>query len=454
MNRGLYAGLPRTTARMRGLQVDGQIGATAVGDQTGQLVSTNTYIGYQAGQNTAQQASGVASGSGAGQWNTYIGYQAGQGNTSGDSNVAIGYQANSSFAGAQPQSSVFVGYQAGRGAAASLNSVNVGYQAGFSASGGGQNSQAVTIGAFAGTNSNVTAGVTIGYLAAYLGFSGTNAVIIGSSCCRNGSGSNSVAIGSLAGGNGAGTMNNGSGVIIGYQAGGGSGTGVMTNTNGVAIGFQACGLATVTNTNGVAIGSNAGYSQTAGSNVIVGYYAGYGPGASQTTANATTSGTGQTLIGYQTGQASSTAVSYITCLGWETTVGASGGVAIGTDHTGAAATTSTQDEIALGTANHTVHFFGGLKGTVVTKIANYAMAATDFTVLANGAITITLPAPTAGAVYVVKNISSSTVTVAQHASETIDGAASISMTSQYESVLLTSDGTNWFVLSANAGSIL
>ncbi|MFZ9751549.1 MAG: hypothetical protein ACO3CN_05555, partial [Candidatus Nanopelagicales bacterium] len=60
----------------------------------------------------------------------------------------------------------------------------------------------------------------------------------------------------------------------------------------------------------------------------------------------------------------------------------------------------------------------------------------------------TLPAPTTGAVIVFKRTDSSnnTCTITQNASETIDGAASMQLYYQYESVTLVSDGTNWFVV--------
>ncbi len=290
---------------MRGVAVDGQTGATVLGDQAGLPVSTNTYIGYQAGQSTVLGTGAVGAGT-AGQWNTFVGYQAGQPNVSGDSNTYVGYQAGPVVASGTN------GYQ----------NTCVGYQ-----SGGGNNPvQCVSIGY--GSSSFSAGGVAVGYssLARAAG-----CTAIGSSAIAN---SGAVTVGS-----GSGNTSAGQSVIVGSNSGPN-----VSASNQTFVGYQV------------------GKSNSSGVNTFIGYQAGYSPATLGTT-YATTTGTGQTCIGYQTGQAvvSATAPNYITCLGWETTVGASGGVAIGTDHTGAAATTSTQDEIKLGTANHTLNVPGKAK---------------------------------------------------------------------------------------------
>jgi hypothetical protein len=318
MNRGLYAGLPRTTVRMRGVNVDGQTGATAVGDQTGPLVSTNTYIGYQAGQNTTLGG------------NTFVGYQAGQGAAAfGD--VCVGYQAGLKDIGG---SNVFVGYQAGMNNVNNNAVVAIGYQAGLAGGSGG---------------------VAIGYTAGSGGLSNTGCVAIGNGAGGAGITNGTVAIGN-ASANAAATS---SCVCIGSSAGGGNNS---TLVGTVAVGYSAFNSAFGSTGTITCVGYFAGHASTTGNNTFFGYQSGYSPAALGTT-YATTTGTGQTCIGYQTGQAvvSATAPNYITCLGYETTVGASGGVAIGTDHTGAAATTSTQDAFQLGTSNHTIVSSGKVK---------------------------------------------------------------------------------------------
>jgi hypothetical protein len=68
-----------------------------------------------------------------------------------------------------------------------------------------------------------------------------------------------------------------------------------------------------------------------------------------------------------------------------------------------------------------------------------------------GAISITLPEVSLAARIIVKKIDSSVnvVTVATPGSETIDGAASLAISSENESYSLISDGTNWY--SASSG---
>ena len=89
---------------------------------------------------------------------------------------------------------------------------------------------------------------------------------------------------------------------------------------------------------------------------------------------------------------------------------------------------------------------------VKEKTEDYSAKFKDF-VLANangGAITITLPAvstPFIGARIEVKKIDSSTnaVTIATADSATIDGASTITLSTQYEAYTMVSDGSNWFV---------
>lgn len=128
-----------------------------------------------------------------------------------------------------------------------------------------------------------------------------------------------------------------------------------TGNQNTAVGYQAA-YSTTAGAFHAVLGYQALYAGTTGTgSTVVGFQAGYNPGGGTNTGNATTTGAGQTLIGAETGQTSSTQVSYIACFGYRATAGAAGAVAIGTDHTGAGATTGTQDEIKLGTANHTVN---------------------------------------------------------------------------------------------------
>lgn len=65
-----------------------------------------------------------------------------------------------------------------------------------------------------------------------------------------------------------------------------------------------------------------------------------------------------------------------------------------------------------------------------------------------GAFTVTLPAVSTDVYVTVKKIDSSTnaITVATPNSETIDGTSSLSLSSQYDSSTIVSDGTNYFIV--------
>lgn len=99
-----------------------------------------------------------------------------------------------------------------------------------------------------------------------------------------------------------------------------------------------------------------------------------------------------------------------------------------------------------------VRAFGGPHSrAITTKISGYNIAWSDSTILANGAITVTLPEPElarAGQVFTIKNISASTVTIGRAGTGIeIDGsAADLSITTQYASVTVQTDGSNWWTI--------
>lgn len=87
---------------------------------------------------------------------------------------------------------------------------------------------------------------------------------------------------------------------------------------------------------------------------------------------------------------------------------------------------------------------------VTTQTENYTAGENDI-VLADasgGPITVTLPAPDASVAVTVKKIDASAdaVTVATPGAETIDGDAERTLTGQYVSREITSDGTNYFII--------
>lgn len=90
---------------------------------------------------------------------------------------------------------------------------------------------------------------------------------------------------------------------------------------------------------------------------------------------------------------------------------------------------------------------------VVTKTAAYTATVSDKTILCDatsGAFTVTLPATQglSGITYYIKKVDSSgnAVTIDGNGSETIDGDTTVKITTQYEALLLQTDGSNWHVL--------
>ena len=111
-----------------------------------------------------------------------------------------------------------------------------------------------------------------------------------------------------------------------------------------AVGAEAMNLQTTGQYN-TAVGCKALGNQATGanSNTAIGHQA-----------LEVASGGGNTALGKDASIALTTN-NYTTALGYHTACSADGAVAIGTDHTGAGASSSTQDEIMLGTSNHTVN---------------------------------------------------------------------------------------------------
>jgi hypothetical protein len=90
-------------------------------------------------------------------------------------------------------------------------------------------------------------------------------------------------------------------------------------------------------------------------------------------------------------------------------------------------------------------------GVQTITAASDTLVDTDHTNLCDctsNAITINLPAASAGQQFVIKKIDSSSnaVTIDGFGSETIDGGLTAVINTQYESVTIISDGSNWFIV--------
>jgi hypothetical protein len=93
---------------------------------------------------------------------------------------------------------------------------------------------------------------------------------------------------------------------------------------------------------------------------------------------------------------------------------------------------------------------------IVETAVNDTLTTTDYTELvdcSSGARTITLPtaASASGRVYVIKKIDATgnAVTIDGDGSETIDGATTQTLSSQYDAMMIQSDGTEWWILSSS-----
>lgn len=249
--------------------------------------------------------------------------------TTGADHTAVGYQASASVSA--NSGTTAVGYQALK---ANTNPANtaVGYKA----------ATAIT-----NASSRTTA---IGYQALVALTSGSDNTALGdSTLAALVTGGSSTALGS--------------GALKAATSGGNTAVGASAMTAATsASGTTALGLsaaaAVTTGVNSVYIGQNAGYKPAG------------------TLANASVLGSSNTFVGYQTGVNSAgdysngTALghqalvngNYATALGKGTVAGAAGAVAIGVDHLGTSASTTTQDVIALGTVNHQVQISNNATG--------------------------------------------------------------------------------------------
>ena len=95
----------------------------------------------------------------------------------------------------------------------------------------------------------------------------------------------------------------------------------------------------------------------------------------------------------------------------------------------------------------------GFNGTTRTVTTTATASATDSVILADatgGAFTVNLPAASnrAGRVYTIKktDASANAVTVDGNAAETIDGALTKVLATQYASTMIVCDGSNWFII--------
>lgn len=97
-----------------------------------------------------------------------------------------------------------------------------------------------------------------------------------------------------------------------------------------------------------------------------------------------------------------------------------------------------------------VKLVGSLTLSYIAKTGTYTATDTDYAIdCTSGTFNLTLPTAVAkaGRVFIVKNSGAGTITVDTTSAQTIDGAASVSLSVQYQRVVVMSDGANWIILN-------
>lgn len=115
--------------------------------------------------------------------------------------------------------------------------------------------------------------------------------------------------------------------------------------------------------------------------------------------------------------------------------------------------------VGSSTPNSTLQVAGSVATGFAAKSTAYTLTVSDSVVTGNasgGAFTLTLPTAVGvtGRQYTLKKVDSSAnaVTVGTTSSQTIDGASTYSLASQYNYVTLVSDGANWNIVGTNVAA--
>jgi hypothetical protein len=119
-------------------------------------------------------------------------------------------------------------------------------------------------------------------------------------------------------------------------------------------------------------------------------------------------------------------------------------------------------------SNSTLNGTASVEGLKMTQrtvtAATYTAVTSDYTILCNttsNSITVSLPTAVGnkGLTYEVKKlVAANTVTIDPNGTQTIDGATTVAITSQYEALVLRSDGANWvktsnFSIAGGGGTV-
>ena len=88
------------------------------------------------------------------------------------------------------------------------------------------------------------------------------------------------------------------------------------------------------------------------------------------------------------------------------------------------------------------------KESIKTVNTAYTASVSDRVLLCSGTITVTLPpaSSAAGTVLTIKNVGTGAITIDGYSAETIDGAATKALSSQYDSCRIICNGTLWYII--------
>ncbi len=364
----------------------------------------------------------------------------------------------------------YVGNNAGKIGSWNINCVFMGYKSGYKSNGSYFNTFVGTMSGINNMNgsSNTFIGDESGYfntygkenvfVGAYSGFHNTTGnwnVFIGKeSGISNTTGLQNIFVGSYSGfKNTTGNYN----TFVGDQSG-------YYNTTGYENTFLGIWAGTYNSTGyyNILIGANSGYSNTTGSrNVYLGNYTG----------QYNTTGNNNVFIGESAGKNNASGSNNVF-------IGKSAGIASlgsnnvfignlsGSNETGSnklyidnsASTTPliygdfTKDSLSV---NGKLNVSGSVSMAVnVQSGCSYTATSNDYTILCNPATIMTINLPVAsgakGRIYIIKKLSLTginNITIIPNGTETIDGAANKVLSIQYESIMIQSNGFNWFIIA-------
>ena len=92
---------------------------------------------------------------------------------------------------------------------------------------------------------------------------------------------------------------------------------------------------------------------------------------------------------------------------------------------------------------------GVIAPSYIAKTANFTATSLTSTIDCTNTITITLPTAVGqtGRIHIIKNSGTGVITIATTSSQTIDGAATQSLATQWSKITVQSTGANWIIIS-------